>query len=303
MTIANKEILQKLKNAVLKEREALLEVLRYLRLVEERKLYLELGFSSLFAYCCKDLGFSETEAYARISAMRLAKEVPELETKIESGEISLTVAAKAQSCFRREKGTLAQEQKKEILASLTGTSVREAERKLVELFPEQSAEAMRREQEKPLAGELTQITFTVTKEQREKFQKLKELMAHKNFEGRYDLLFEALADQALKKFAASSLVAKKCAHEKKPIANPAQEGQKNLTPTPRGRYISQKLKNFVRERSGHQCEYRNPETQIRCESKHALQIDHRIPYSQGGGHHPDNLQNLCGPHNRWKGDR
>lgn len=40
-----------------------------------------------------------------------------------------------------------------------------------------------------------------------------------------------------------------------------------------------------------------------CGSDQRPEIDHGIPASRGGSAEPDNLQVLCGPHNRQKRDR
>jgi 5-methylcytosine-specific restriction endonuclease McrA len=39
-----------------------------------------------------------------------------------------------------------------------------------------------------------------------------------------------------------------------------------------------------------------------CGAMHELTVDHIIPRAKGGGSHRENLQCLCGPCNRWKGE-
>jgi hypothetical protein len=48
------------------------------------------------------------------------------------------------------------------------------------------------------------------------------------------------------------------------------------------------------------CQWRNPRSGKKCASKWQLQVDHLQPKWAAGSHHPDNLQILCGPHNRLK---
>ena len=115
--LTDSELILKLQDLVARERDLVAEVLRHLREVEQRGLYLTRGHSSMFAFCTEGLGYSEAEAYIRIQAMRLMRAVPTLEQKIESGEISLSVAAKAQSCFRRENVSV--ERKSEIVEQLS----------------------------------------------------------------------------------------------------------------------------------------------------------------------------------------
>ncbi len=275
MKCTDVELILKLKNIVQQERDLITEVLRLLREVENRQLYLARGYSSMFAFCTGLLGYSESEAHIRIQAMRLIKVMPTVERQIESGEISLSVAAQAQSCFRREK--LSGTEKVKIVNDLLGTSTREAERKLAARFPSKP----RLEVEKPVSADLTRIEFTATKQQLEKFHRLKGIFAHKNFGGRYDLLFEELADLALKKFDA-------------PVLG-APQVQKQRT-----RYVSIHSRRFVWKRAGSQCQYQDPVSGRRCESKHGLQIDHIHEFANGGSNEPENLQLLCGAHNRWR---
>lgn len=49
----------------------------------------------------------------------------------------------------------------------------------------------------------------------------------------------------------------------------------------------------VKERDGYRC--------VACGSTDELQIDHIHPVKHGGSDDMDNLQTLCGPHNREKG--
>ncbi|MES2965761.1 MAG: hypothetical protein V4760_17905, partial [Bdellovibrionota bacterium] len=94
---------QKLLQLVRTEREVLTDVLQHLQEVDRRRLYSKHKFPSLFGYATKRLGYSEDQAGRRISAMRLLKELPAIESKIESGALTLSHLVRAQSMFRREK--------------------------------------------------------------------------------------------------------------------------------------------------------------------------------------------------------
>lgn len=48
------------------------------------------------------------------------------------------------------------------------------------------------------------------------------------------------------------------------------------------------------------CQWRDRVTQKLCGSKFQLQLDHRRPVWAGGGSETENLQLLCGVHNRLK---
>src|SRR5579863_1786593 len=95
--LSDHALLEKTRSLVKEEREITARILHHLREVERRKLFSDLGYPSLFAYAMGDLHYSESSAQRRISAMRLLKEIPELEGKIASGSLSLSVISQAQS--------------------------------------------------------------------------------------------------------------------------------------------------------------------------------------------------------------
>src|SRR5690349_11494367 len=58
--------------------------------VDTNKVFIALECSSLFEYCVKELGLSESVSYSLMTVARKSKEIPELKVKIESGELSLS---------------------------------------------------------------------------------------------------------------------------------------------------------------------------------------------------------------------
>ena len=68
--MTNNELTIKLKDLVKSERKITSQILKLLCEVEKRRLFAELSYTSLIEYCCKELGYSESAANRRISAMR-----------------------------------------------------------------------------------------------------------------------------------------------------------------------------------------------------------------------------------------
>ena len=101
-TMSNDQLLLQTKNLVQKERQINIQVLQHLQEIEKRKLYLKRGFSSLFEYAVKELGYSESSAYRRIKAMKLCKELPETKTQISTGKLNLCTASKLQTVFEKQ---------------------------------------------------------------------------------------------------------------------------------------------------------------------------------------------------------
>ncbi|MEO8901401.1 MAG: hypothetical protein ABI488_06765 [Polyangiaceae bacterium] len=67
------------------------DVLAHLAELDERKLFLELGFSSLFVYCMEALGMDESSAGRRITAARVCRKYPEVYVRVASGALGLSV--------------------------------------------------------------------------------------------------------------------------------------------------------------------------------------------------------------------
>lgn len=287
---SNSVLVSELRSFVSEERQATLRVLHYLREVETRRLHLEAGYPSLFEYCVRELGYSEGAAHRRVSAMRLMRDIPQVEKKIEAGRLSLTAAAKAQSHFKesaKAKKPLATFEKVALLRELEGLSTRDCERKLAERFPEMSRPTDRT---RPMPGGETRIEFTADAALMEKLERLKALLAHRNFKGEYAKLFHQLADLALKQLDPG---------ERQTRAMKAKRVDSNPE---NSRYIAIDLRKTVWVRDRGKCTYRAANGRV-CGSTHGVQFDHRILFSRGGRSSAENLRLLCGAHNRYRAEK
>lgn len=85
------------------ERQTLSDILTHLQVIQDKKYFLKLGYSSLFKYCTKELGYSESAAYRRIKALKLCTHNPGVKEKIKSGSLNLTQVADAQKVFEAAK--------------------------------------------------------------------------------------------------------------------------------------------------------------------------------------------------------
>src|ERR1700739_555121 len=102
-SLSDQELLTSIETLVLNERELLTNILHHLREIEIRRLFSDLGFTSMFDYAMRKLGYSEDQACRRIKAARLLQEMPEIEEKLQSGALSLTTASMIQNHFRKNK--------------------------------------------------------------------------------------------------------------------------------------------------------------------------------------------------------
>lgn len=312
--INNDSLILGLKALITKEREVLTQILHYLKEIESRRLYLARGFSSLFAFMTEELGYSEAAAQRRIAAMRLVKEIPEVEPKIKRGEISLSVASQVQTFLRKEKisrkeqkqAPIKPKEKLELIQSLAGTSARDCEKKLIKMNPQLNTP---KEKTRPITEDKTLIQFTANKKLMDKIHRLKALLSHKNPENSYELLFEQLTDLALEKLDPIKRQQRRSKRENaqapRPgaLKSPVGEGERTPNPLPTSevkRYIPQRVKDYIWTRDKGSCQYQDKKTGRLCGSKQYLEIDHIFPYSLGGPHRPDNLQLKCRAHNQYR---
>lgn len=342
---SDENLLHDLKKLVQHEREILRDILHSLLEVEDRKLYLARGYPSLFEFATKELGYSGSAAQRRILAMRLIRGMPEVSEKIESGSISLCVAAQAQSFFKEEnrirKAKTGEKpfdlsEKREILSNLEGLSSRQCDRVLANLS---SSPLTPPEKEKALPRNLTQIQFIADEALMDKLNRLKNLMAHRNFEGKYSDLFHQITDIALAQLDPRGSEHKKPSNrkwrnpsqlaensnqthsdlsqslptstvdsekEKEGLSKSANILRKESDSSPsnqRSRYIPAAIRRQVWSRDQGECTFIDPLTQRKCGSKHALQFDHHItPFAWGGESIAENLTLHCAGHNRFRAE-
>jgi len=144
--LSDQNLLERTQNLAAQEREILTLLLHHLREIERRRLSSSLKYPSLLEYAVRELKYSEPQAIRRISAMRLMRDLPQVEEQIQSGELSLTNAVLAQSLFAKEKKVgrpMDSEQKAEVLQSLSGKTTRQAEKIVAEISPEMKKKSAR----------------------------------------------------------------------------------------------------------------------------------------------------------------
>ncbi len=121
--------------------------------------------------------------------MRLLRDIPQIEKKIESGELSLTNLNLAQSLFSKEKHEgrpLTVTQKSQVLVKLEGQSTREAEKIVFEISPKMKK-----------GTKSLSIDMIEDQNLRAKLLKLKGKFAHTNPNISLEELMHKLCDQAL----------------------------------------------------------------------------------------------------------
>ena len=88
--LSNEELLAEIKLLAGRERSATAALVASLAELDERRLYLGEGYSSLFTYCTQALHLSEHAAYGRIEAARAARRFGVILELLADGAVTLT---------------------------------------------------------------------------------------------------------------------------------------------------------------------------------------------------------------------
>lgn len=318
--LPNTQLLEQTQSLVQEERRLGIQIIHRLKEISRRRLYSELGFSSLFVYLVKQLCYPETTAYRLMTAMELLTEEPELEKKIEAGKLSISTLSQVQSYCQAQKKEngfeVKPEEKQKILVAVEGCTRKQAEKVLASLHPEKPLSKVR-ESERPVAKNQTEIRMVIDDELLAKLKRIKGLLGHKNVNPSYAELAELMAEIVLEKIDPIRKAQKgkekqaKVEHAEahpsvtleatNPVGVPTDSVKPATFPgkpdRPRSRYIDAQTQRAVWVNAGGRCEFVSPETGRRCDETHQLEIDHQILFGQGDGHDLANLTLLCRSHN------
>jgi hypothetical protein len=88
--LTDEQLVAELTQLAQRARSATTALVAHLAEFDARRLYLGLGFSSLFAYCTGALRLSGHEAYNRIEAARAARRFPIIFERLAEGDVTLT---------------------------------------------------------------------------------------------------------------------------------------------------------------------------------------------------------------------
>ncbi len=209
--LSDRELLRETRNLVRHERHLQGAVIDHLSEIEARGLYLERGFSSLFDYAVRELGYSDAAAARRIGAMRLCADQPDAREGLRDGSLTLSAAAELQWAFDRQRrrgsisgtaaiapaGTPAPDSapavplppaepeppplvldavgRRQLVEEAAGKSARQVRRMLVDLDPELAPPADR---VRPLGDGRYELKATIDAECQQGLEQLRGLLSH-----------------------------------------------------------------------------------------------------------------------------
>jgi hypothetical protein len=274
--LSNVNLVARLKHLVKIERKAAYLMLAHLVEFDHRKLYADLGYPSLFAYCTRELGYSEDAACKRIIAARAAANFPALIRLLCDDRIHLAAVVVLAP-------HLTTENHQALLAQACGRSKREVESMVAAL---NSIEIERRDSIRHCGPGLVLFKFFANEGLRDKVERARQLMRHKFPSGSLELIFAEAVSPLLQKVDPELR-----------LGNP-RNTRKARKVVSGSRSIPQAIKNAVWERDGGRCSFVAGDGR-RCGDQSWLEFDHITPWALGGGsEEPANIRLLCRTHNQ-----
>ncbi|HWE25486.1 MAG TPA: hypothetical protein VG496_16240, partial [Myxococcales bacterium] len=306
------------------------ELLLHLGEIDQRKLFLDCGHSSLFVFCVKTYGFSEDVTCSRTAVARAARQFPAILESIRSGDVHLTG-------MRLLIPHLTPENHRDVLAKAAGKSKREIEELVASLSPQPPVPTVVRKlpertgpaaepqqplltsapfndsttpvelpaspktstipQHRPVIAPLSEATykiqFTASRAFRDKLRHAQDLLRHRVPDGDPAAILESALD----------LLISKVEKERFAIGRKPRKATVAATDAAPGRDVPDAMKREVTQRNEQRCAYVDPATGRRCEETGGLEFDHIDGFARVREHRPDRIRLLCRAHNQHAAEK
>lgn len=308
------QLIEEVNRLASSERRATAALVAALAEFDTRRLYLPLGFSSLFAYCVQRLRLSEDATCNRIEAARAARRYPEILALLETGELSLTAARLLaphlnDDNHNRVLADARHKKRSDIDLLIAKLHPQPPVASIVRKLPEAKAPAQvpglsldapagvphtappsRRPIVAPLSEAHYKLQVTISAASRERLKHIQDLMRHTIPNGDpaaiVERALELLHDDLLKKKAAG-------------VARPRSTAR---AAGPAGRHIPSSVKREVWRRDQGRCAFVSPDGH-RCDNEGFVEYHHVDAYWLGGDATAVNIELRCRAHNGFEWQR
>jgi hypothetical protein len=320
-SVSDGSLLRSLSELVVRDQQNEAELLRVLGEVNERRLYLEQGCSSMYAYCTEVLHMSEGVGYHRINVARKGRSIPELLERIRRGELHLSgavlLAPRLTADNHIELLDLARYKSKRTIEELLADQARKPDapalvRRIPAASPAQPvlnpepsspkatppapAEQVPppptpvRQQTRapePLGQQRYKVQFTASRGLYDKLRQAQALLRHQVPDGDLAEIFDRALTLLVKESRRRKFADVQTPREKRPTAG------KRAT-----RHIPAEVRRAVEARDRGQCAFVGANGR-RCRSRDFLEFHHREPWSQSKRHAIGNIELRCRAHNQY----
>src|SRR6267143_3694216 len=315
-SLSNSDLLARTREIVEDSCRTEADLLLHLGEIDERKLYLERSFPSMFAFCVGELRFSEGATYNRILVARAAREIPAIIDAMRSGQVHL-------GGLRLLAPHLTAENHREVLAQATGKSKRDIEELVARLSPQPpvassvrkvparsppptapglalpltaAAGSATREDHRPAVAPLSEDTykvqFTADRAFREKLRQAQGLLRHRIPDGDLTSIFDRALDVLIEQVKKERFATGRKPQRDSPA--PVEESS--------SRHIPDGIKRAVYERDGGRCAFTDADGR-RCPETGWLEFDHLDGFARTRVHDADRIRLLCRPHNQHAAEK
>ncbi|HEU4365504.1 MAG TPA: HNH endonuclease signature motif containing protein [Candidatus Krumholzibacteria bacterium] len=323
------ELLSRTERLARVERAATIRLLHHLNEIARRKLYLELGCSSLYDYCVRRLRYSGSSACRRLRAARCIREHPDVLVLLESGELDLGTVHLIEPVLSGENAAA-------LLARVQGKSYRDVKRVVAEYGPpvivEERIEPVQAlvspanidgvlferdcacrgpyprtpgEGSWVVSEQKMAVQFLASEDLMVKYEAVKAVLSHSRPDATFADVLEVLLGEFLERHRPEARQrrreARRAAAEQSTSAggkfSTAGAGGDRTQSPRRTRHVPGDVRDEVFIRDGARCAFVAGDG-TRCGSRTAVQVDHIRPFAAGGAHDASNLRLLCPAHNR-----
>ncbi len=284
-----------------RERDLLVEFLVYLAELDRRRAYLELGFSSLFAFLTDYLGYTRSAAFRRTTAARLLARFPVVAEHLADGRLNLTTLVELRDVLDEERlpeilaraAGRTEDQVKELVAALRPREapadllcrlpVPVANSNQVPVAPSPPARPAARFE--PVSEELRVLRITVDRDFVADVEAARAALSHQ--------LPGASLQAVLHHCVKATL--DDCERQRRGTGRAHPESE---PPTRRSRYVAAGVRDQIWRRDEGRCAFVGT-TGHRCNSTHLHEVHHIDSFARGGASTVANLALRCAQHNRF----
>ena len=196
----NDQLIKSTELVVRQEREIVDCLIWHLQEIQNRKLYIQMGFPDLYKCLIKHFKYSETTAYCRISALKMIEEIPAAADSLKSGEINITNLNLTRSFINKlEKKNgekISVEEKTQYIEAIKNKTETEVKQFLATVDP---VAELPHDRVQYLNDGHIQLHVTLAKKLLEKIEHLKSLISHENINPSYNEIFTLALDAAIEK--------------------------------------------------------------------------------------------------------
>jgi hypothetical protein len=194
VTQKDRNLITEIRSLAKAERAVTCRLLEKIALVHKRRLYADLGYSSLLAWMMGDLHYSKSAAFRRISAARLIQDIPQAKAMLEDGQLNVTTPTQLKSAIQQtEKETktrISLARKEELISKIKNKSSDETDRVIAIEFP--ALRPCLLETVRAVGLEESELKIVLNKEQMAILNRIKEVISHSHFNASMAELIEVM---------------------------------------------------------------------------------------------------------------